>query len=223
MDTVLTYDALKALVANPPSLGNCPNFFNLCALRSHFARALKWITCPQSTVNGWAGMVLTPAMYALIDPKPFNLKLLMLPTSTGVPKFPPIYASGGKTVIPYTRVQTLSITTAFTRQKNYYDTVCNVFCTVYDTLDAHIDDAFKVAPPTTPPTIGWNVSMSLNDIFDQLMKTYGRPTPDAMRQNMMTFLAPYNPQIRPRSYSSNALIAKKSPSLPTSSTPTNNS
>jgi hypothetical protein len=118
MDTVITYDTIKALVANPPSLGNHPNFFNLHTLLSHFARALKRITCPQSTVNGWAGMVLTPAMYALINPKPFNLKLLMLPTSTGVPEFPPIYASNGTTIIPYTRVQTLRITAAFTRQKN---------------------------------------------------------------------------------------------------------
>jgi hypothetical protein len=39
--------------------------------------------------------------------------------------------------------------------------------------------------------------MLLNDIFDQLMKTYGRPTPNAMQQNMMTFLAPYNPQDLP--------------------------
>jgi hypothetical protein len=197
MDTVITYDAVKALVANPPSLGNRPNFFNLRALQSHFARALKRITCPQSTVNGWAGMVLTPAMYTLINPKPFNLKLLMLPTSTGVPEFPPIYAFDGKTVIPYMRVQMLCITATFRHQKNYYDTACNVYCAVYDTLDAHIDNAFKVAPPTTPPTIGWNASMSLNDIFDQLMKTYGRPMPDAMRQNMMTFLAPYNPQDPP--------------------------
>jgi hypothetical protein len=154
MDTVIRYDAVKALVANPPSLGNRPNFFNLHALQSHFAGALKQITCPQSTVNGWAGMVLTPAMYTLIDPKPFNLKLLMLPTSTRVPEFPPIYASDGKTVIPYMHVQTLRITAAFTHQKNYYDTACNIYRAVYDTLDAHIDDAFKVAPSTTPPTIG---------------------------------------------------------------------
>jgi hypothetical protein len=198
MDTVITYDTVKALVANPPSLGNrCPNFFNLSTLQSHFARTLKRITCPQCTVNGWAGMVLMPVMYALIDPKPFNIKLLMLPTSTRVPEFPPIYASDSTTVIPYTRVQMLRITATFTRQKNYYDTACNVYCTVYDTLDAYIDDAFKVAPPTTPPTIGWNASMSLNDIFDQLMKTYGLPTPDAMHQNMMNFLAPYNPQDPP--------------------------
>jgi hypothetical protein len=29
------------------------------------------------------------------------------------------------------------------------------------------------------------------------MKIYGRPMPDAMGQNMMTFLAPYNPQDPP--------------------------
>ncbi len=36
--------------------------------------------------------------------------------------------------------------------------------------------------------------MSLNKIFDQLMKIYGCPTPNAMRQNTTTFLPPYNPQ-----------------------------
>ncbi len=187
---------IKALVANPPSLGS-PNFFNLCALQNHFTRALKRITCPQSPVNGWAGFVLTPAMYALINPKPLDLKLLNLPTTTGVPEFPPIYAANGTTVIPYTCKQTLRITAVFTHQKNYYDTAYNIYRAVYGTLDAHINDAFKVASPTNPPTIGWNASMFLNEIFDQLMKTYGHPTPDAIQQNMMTFLAPYNPQDPP--------------------------
>ncbi len=97
------------------------------------------------------------------------------------------------TVIPYTCKQTLRITAVFTRQKTYYDTACNVYQVVYNMLDAHVNDAFKVAPPTNPPTIGWNASMSLNEIFNQLMKTYGCLTPDSMRQNKMTFLAPYNP------------------------------
>jgi hypothetical protein len=136
-------------------------------------------------------------MYSLIDLKPFNLKLLNLPTTTGVPKFPPIYAVDGTTIIPYTCEQTLHITASFTRHKNYYNTACNIYRTVYNTLNAHINDAFKVAPPPTPPTIGWNALMLLNNIFDQLMKTYGHPTPDAMRQNMMTFLSPYNPQDLP--------------------------
>ncbi len=33
----------------------------------------------------------------------------------------------------------------------------------------HIDTAFKVAPSTNPPIVGWNATMSLNDIFDQFM------------------------------------------------------
>jgi hypothetical protein len=126
MDSTITYDTVKALVANPPSLGDRPNFFNLQDLRNHFARALKRIACPQSQVNGWAGFVLSPAMYSLIDPKPFDLKLLNLPTTTGLPKFPPIYAADGTTIVPYTREQALRITTTFTRQKNYYNTVCNM-------------------------------------------------------------------------------------------------
>jgi hypothetical protein len=40
--------------------------------------------------------------------------------------------------------------------------------------------------------------MSLNNIFNQLMKTYGHPTPNAMQQIMTTFLSPYNPQDLPK-------------------------
>jgi hypothetical protein len=187
----------RPLLQTHQALEIVPTFSTFKPYKNHFARRLKQITCPQSPVNGWAGFVLTPAMYALIDPKPFNLKLLNLLTTTGVPKFPPIYSAEGTTVIPYTCKQTLCITAALTCQKNYYGTVCNVYRTVYDTPDAHVDDAFKVALPTNPPTVGWNASMLLNDIFDQLMKSYGCPMPNAMRQNMMTFLAPYNPQDLP--------------------------
>jgi hypothetical protein len=74
-------------------------------------------------------------------------------------------------------------------QRATYTTQC--------TTCSHINNAFKVAPPTTPPTIGWNALMSLNNIFNQMMNTYGCPTPNAMRQNMMTFLSPYNLQDLP--------------------------
>jgi hypothetical protein len=79
-------------------------------------------------------------------------------------------------------------------KKNYYDTAFDIYRAVYDALDTQINDVFKVAPSTIPPTIGWSASMSLNEIFDRLMKTYGRPTPDTSRQNITTFLSPYNPQ-----------------------------
>jgi hypothetical protein len=54
-------------------------------------------------------------MYSLIDPKPFDLKLLNLATTTEVPEFPPIYAADSTTIIPYMRKQKLRITTTFTR------------------------------------------------------------------------------------------------------------
>jgi hypothetical protein len=41
MDIIITYDAVRTLLANPPSLNPCPNFFNIRKLRSQFARALK--------------------------------------------------------------------------------------------------------------------------------------------------------------------------------------
>jgi hypothetical protein len=62
----------------------------------------------------------------------------------------------------------------------------------------HVNDAFKVAPVTNPPSTGWNGLMSPNDIFNQLQGMYGKPMPDAMRQNNLTFLAPYNPQEPPK-------------------------
>ena len=79
MDTTITYDTIVGLLANPPSIDPRPNFFNLRNLRTHFARALKKIPCPQSSVNGWAGAVLSPAMYALIDPTPFHWNITTTP------------------------------------------------------------------------------------------------------------------------------------------------
>jgi hypothetical protein len=48
METTINYDMVKAIDANPPSIGDRPNFFNLRTLHNLFAHALKKITCPQS-------------------------------------------------------------------------------------------------------------------------------------------------------------------------------
>ncbi len=73
MNKVVTYEAVRTLLANPPSINPCPNFFNIRELLSHFAKALKKIPCPQSPVNGWTGAVMSPEMYALIDQNAFHL------------------------------------------------------------------------------------------------------------------------------------------------------
>ncbi len=43
MNTVVTYEAVRTLLANPPSINPRPNFFNIRELRSHFTKALKKI------------------------------------------------------------------------------------------------------------------------------------------------------------------------------------
>ncbi len=91
----------------------------------------------------------------------------------------------------------MSIAAKLKQAKTYNNTWNNIFRAVYDAIDLHVQDAFKVAPATAPGTAGWNSTMTLNDIFDQLMLTFGKPTPDAMRQNNLNFLAPYNPQEPP--------------------------
>jgi hypothetical protein len=100
------------------------HLFNLRALHIHFAHVLKRIPCPQSTINGWSSMVLTPNMYALISAKPFTneMELKML-----VPDFPPIFKSDGTTIIPYTREQTLKVRAKIAPKKNYYNTACNIY------------------------------------------------------------------------------------------------
>ena len=145
MDTTIEYDTVKTLVANPPNLDPRPNFFNLRELRLHFARALKKIPCPQSGVNGWSGAVMSPKMYALIDGTPFHLNIA---PATDVADFPPLFAADGITSIPYKREETIKINATFKRNKNYNDTWLNIYRAVYDALDAHVNDAYKVAPTT---------------------------------------------------------------------------
>ncbi len=82
-------------------------------------------------------------------------------------------------------------------KNNYDETWMNIYRACTDTLDEHVNDAYKVAPPMNPPTTGWNATMSIRDIFDQMASTYSKPKPDAIRQNNVNFLAAYNPQDPP--------------------------
>ena len=75
MDSIIEYDTVIALLGNSPSLDPRPNFFNLCKLRAHFARALKKLPCPQLAFNRWSGAVMSPPMYTLVDRTPFHFNI----------------------------------------------------------------------------------------------------------------------------------------------------
>jgi hypothetical protein len=198
MNAIISYDTIMSLLANLPSLDPRPNFFNLHALRTHFARALKKVPCPQSAVNGWASAVLAPAIYALIGTNPFNWRIN---PRTAVPDFLAHFATlpdgTHGAALPYLRKEILTITAEHTLNKNYYKSSVNVCRACFDVLNAHITNAYKMAPATTPSTIGWNSTMLPNKIFKQLMLTYGKPTPDTMHHNNLTFIAAYNPKDPP--------------------------
>jgi hypothetical protein len=153
MNATISYITIVGLLANLPSLDPCPNFFNLRALHTHFARALKKVPCPQSGVNGWAGAVIAPAMYALINNSVFHWNF----STTPVPEFPAWYTitnDGSQgALIPYTRKEILTITAKHTHAKHYHDAGTNVCCACFDILNAHISDAYKTAPAASPNTV----------------------------------------------------------------------
>ncbi len=132
-------------------------------------------------------------MYTLIDPTPFHWNI----TTTPVPRFPLQYeaTTDGSIgpLIAYTRKEILTITTTHTRAKHYHDTGTNICHACFDILDTHVNNAYKTAPLSSPNTIGWNSTMLPDKIFNQLMTTHGKPTPNAVRQNNLTFLSAYNP------------------------------
>jgi len=130
---------------------------------------------------------------ALIDQNTFHFNIT--PTTT-TPVYPNKVNPEGVNV-PYSREQKSTIDAKFVLKKNYYETWTNIYRACYDTLDKHVNDAYKVALPSIPPTTGWNVTMSICNIFQQMVSMYGKPTPDAMRQNNVNFLAAYNPQDPP--------------------------
>jgi hypothetical protein len=137
-------------------------------------------------------------MYALIDTNPFNWRIN---PRTAVPDCPARFAtlpnSTQGAALPYLHKEILTITVEHILDKNYYKTGINVCRACFDVLDAHVANAYKMPPTTAPSNIGWNSTMLPSEIFEQLMSTYGKPTPNAMRQNNSTFIAAYNPKDPP--------------------------
>jgi hypothetical protein len=73
MDHLITYKEAVGFIKNPLSLAPRPDFIKIRALQKHYVTGLKQLTCPQSLIHGWAGLVMDPVMYALLEPtKPFT-------------------------------------------------------------------------------------------------------------------------------------------------------
>jgi hypothetical protein len=150
MDAIITLEEVTGFLKNPPLLAPRPDFNQLRALRQHIVRALKQLTCPQSAIQGWSGLAITPAMYILLEPQPFAEPVD--PGNTAVyPQF-----------VPTATIK--MIDAAFTRDKNYYLSFKNISRACFKMLDDSISNQFKVS--NTPNLTGWNSMMMILVILD---------------------------------------------------------
>jgi len=73
MDNTISFEEVAALVAIPPSLAPRPNFTSLRTLRHHIQHALQRLSCPQSNILGWVGLIMARPMNGLLTTTPFRL------------------------------------------------------------------------------------------------------------------------------------------------------
>jgi len=89
------------------------------------------------------------------------------------------------------RATQASIDANFVLEQNYWLSYKKIKRACYNVLNETIDDAFKFSPD--PNLTGWNPSMEIIEIMEQMATTYGRPTPTALLQNDTLFRSPYSP------------------------------
>ena len=208
MDTIITYNEVAALVANPPLIALRPNFTNLRNLWCHIQHAIQRINCPQSNILGWAGLILSRVMYSLLTMSPFRLSTDTGPLAVYYPPPVQIVDDTGNPVLGmagmpmYHNQPTINhasqaiIDACFKRAKNYWESYMTIRRVVFNCLDDNINDVFKVS--NNLALVGWNPSMEPQEIFDQITATYGRPTPSALLQNDTLFWSVYPPQDAPK-------------------------
>jgi hypothetical protein len=176
MDHLITYKKAALFLKNPPLLAPRPDFAGIHALRKHIGTGLKLLVCPQSTIHGWAGLVMDPVMYALLElTAPF----------VGIinPGNFPVYANfATKAAIKMTVKQ-------FECDKNYYLSFVNINQACFRMLNSTIADQFKVS--NTPNMTGWNSSMSVRSIIKHLKTSYGKPNTMTLFCNDVLFRSPF--------------------------------
>ena len=167
MDNVISIEEVTGLLKNPPSLAPRPNFFRLRAIRRHIVNVLKNLQHPWYPIHGWTGMAMQPGLFALLDPLPFVMP--------GDPGAYPTYTQFASTS------QIRMIDSDFKVRKNMYLTSTNIARAIFLMLTDCVPEQYRVS--NTPGLSGWNQTMSINEILDQLESTYGRPDATALLQN----------------------------------------
>ena len=183
MDQLITINKAAEFLKNPPSVSPQPDFAKVQELWKHIIKALKQLDCPHSLVHGWTSllMVMDPALYILLKPN-----LFVLPVSPGGTAIYPQFAA---------LAQMKMIDKIFARNKNYYLLFMNINRACFLILDKTVLGQYKVS--NTPNLTGWNVSMSIRGILDQLMTNYGIPGAMVLFNIDTLFQSPFPPPEAP--------------------------
>jgi hypothetical protein len=137
-------------------------------------QALKQLVCPQSQIHRWTGLVMDPGLYALIEPVPFTV-----PVNPGAtPVYQPFAPPAMMKMVDY----------GFERNKNYFLSYSNINRACFCMLDDSVPNQFKVSNILN--LMGWNASISIQEILTQLKTLYGKPTPMALHNNDLLFRSP---------------------------------
>jgi hypothetical protein len=179
MDAEIEYDEAAGFLKNPPSLEPRPNFTNIRALQKHIVQGLVQFSCPQSAIHGWSGLTMDPAAYNLLEGTAF-----VIPPNPGpTPVFP------GGVAVAWTIMKTTEA--AFVRDSNYFLSYKNITRACFRMLDANVLAQFKVS--NNPALTGWNTTMSIIDILNQLQNSYGKPNMMTLFTNDALFCSPMTP------------------------------
>jgi hypothetical protein len=168
MDELIPYNEIMDRLKNPPSLDSRPTFFRLRIFRQHIIDAVKQLPHPAYPQHGWTGMILQPAMFALVSLVPF------------VPQMNPgLIAIYPLAYVPTARVK--AIDAQFKLDKNIYKTYINIQRDVYKILTDNLRLEYQSS--NTPRLMGWNQSMSIQEIFAQLVSSFGKLDAQAVLSN----------------------------------------
>jgi hypothetical protein len=110
-------------------------------------------------------------VYALLELNPF-----VAPTDPGAVS---VYA---QFALP---AQIKTANAMFLQVQNKYGLYKNIMTACFHMLDEKLANQFKVS--NVPTLIGWNASMPIQEILDQLNGTYGKPNMMALLTNDMHF------------------------------------
>jgi hypothetical protein len=136
---------------------------------------LKQLSCPQSAILGWAGLVMHPTMYALIE-----MILFTVPCDPGdVPTLPSFAAPAVIEIVEC----------LFERDKMYFTSYKNIYPACFKMLDDDISNKFKLSIYHQLQCL--NSTMSIQDILNQLELLYGCSSGLKLLQNNALFCLPF--------------------------------